>query len=341
MAAAQPFSLLPPLSVPPNAVERGLTALWKRADQELRGGTQQVLVRACTLNLAVVLPRPDLLSEAAEAAAALNVRHPSRTFLLTAEVQAAGVPLETTVSAWCHLPTAGAPPVCCEQVTVMARGEGVRGLRSLLLGLLVPDVPLVMWWRHGLSLDLPLFEELASAADRLILDTAEFSVPAAALRQLAQRSGERSLALTDLAWNRLTCWRELTAQFFDAPDPRQQLNRLDHIRLDVGGGELRPEGLLWLGWIGSRLGWTVTAAQRSERGYLCRFASGSGEVQAEIHTNDAGGSVIQRIELAAGATARFVLDHQCGCVRAAAELPAAVAPPRAVQLHEGEILQML
>ncbi len=340
MEAQHPFALVAPLTVAPNAIERGLTELWQRAEEHLRGDPRSTLIRSCTLNFAVVLARPDLLPQTADTAAAVSVRHPCRMFLLSAEPQAETNPLHATVSVWCHLPAPGAPPVCCEQVTVVARGDAVRGLRSLLLGLLVADVPLVVWWRH-VSLDLPLSEELAAAADRLIVDSAELSMPYAALARLAVRPGQRPLALTDLAWNRLTCWRELTAQFFDAPESRRHLERLDRVTLDMGGAERGAEGLLWLGWLASRLGWTATSAQRSERGYLCTFISRGGDVHAEVRCQAAADAVIRRAEIGAGADVRFVLEHQAGCVRAAAQIPAAGTFARTVPLLSGEIVQML
>lgn len=340
MEAQHPFALVAPLTVAPNAIERGLTELWQRAEEQLRGDPRSTLIRSCTLNFAVVLARPDLLPQAADTAAAVSVRHPCRIFLLSAEPQAEANLLQATVSVWCHLPAPGTPPVCCEQVSVEARGDAVRGLKSLMLGLLVPDVPLVVWWRH-VSLDLPLFEELAAAADRLIVDSAELSMPYAALARLAARPRQRPLALTDLAWNRLTCWRELTAQFFDAPEQRRHLERLDRVTLDIGGAELGAEGLLWLGWLASRLGWTATGAQRSEQGYLCTFTARGSGVHAEVHCHAAAEALIRRVELGAGVDVRFVLEHQSGCVRAAAQIPAAGAPARTVPLRGGEIVQML
>lgn len=328
MEPQQPFALGAPTPVEPNAIERGLTDLWNRADEQLRDTGQRALIRSCTLNFVVVLPRADLIPQAADTAAALTLRHPCRIFLVGAEPQAESGKLESSVSALCHIPTPGGRHICCEQVTVVALGDAVRRLTQLILGLLIPDVPLVVWWRSGLSFDLPLFQGLTHVADRLIVDTAEFDTPAAALARLARLLKQRPLALADLAWNRLTCWRELTAQFFDAAQQRPYLDRLDRVAVEAGGGALPPEGLLWLGWLASRLGWTPTGARAADGGYVCTFDSRAGGVNAEVRSSGADSRTVRRLELAAGGEARFMVEQQqAGYVCATAHVRGVHAAP--------------
>jgi len=342
MEPQQPFALGAPTPVKPNAIERGLADLWKRADEQLRDTGQHALIRSCTLNFAVVLPRAELIQQAADAAAALTLQHPSRIFLVSAEPQAEASTLESSVSALCHLAAPGGRHICCEQVTVVARGDAVRELTPLILGLLIPDVPLVAWWRGGLSLDLPLFRKLTDIADRIVVDTAEFDTPPAALTRLAQALKQGPVALADLAWSRLTCWRELTAQFFDAPQQRPYLDRLDRVALEIGGGVLRAEGLLWLGWLASRLGWTPTGAQALEEGYACAFDSRAGGVNAEVRSSGDDSQMVRRLELAAGGDARFMVEQQRpGCVRATTHVLEQSMPPRIVPLRTYDTVQLL
>ena len=342
MEPQQPFALGAPAAVEPNAIARGLADLWKRADEQLRDTGQHALIRSCTLNFAVVLPHAELIQQATDAAAALTLRHPSRIFLVSVEPQAAASRLEASVSALCHLAAPGGHHICCEQVTVMARGDAVRGLTPLILGLLIPDIPLVVWWRGGLSLDLPLFAQLKDIADRMVVDTAEFDRPPAALARLAQALKQRPVAVADLAWSRLTCWRELTAQFFDAPQQRPYLDRLDRVAAEVGGGAPPPEGLLWLGWLASRLGWTPTGAQASDQGYACMFDSRGGGVHAEVRRSAADGRTVRRLELAAGRDARFMVEQQRpGCVRATTHVHEQSMPPRIVPLRSYDSVQLL
>jgi glucose-6-phosphate dehydrogenase assembly protein OpcA len=342
MEPQQPFALGAPATVEPNAIAHGLTDLWKRADEQLRDTGQHALIRSCTLNVAVVLPRAELIQQAVDAAAVLTLRHPSRIFLVSAEPQAEASKLEASVSALCHLAAPGGRHICCEQVTVAARGDAVRGLAPLILGLLIPDVPLVVWWRGGLSLDLPLFAKLKDTADRMVVDTAEFDRPPVALTRLVQTLKQRPVAVADLAWSRLTCWRELTAQFFDAPQQRPYLDRLDRVAVEIGGGVLAPEGLLWLGWLASRLGWTPAGARALDQGCACMFDSRGGGVQAEVRSGGADGQTVQRLELAAGGEARFMVEQQRpGCVRATTHVHGQSMPPRIVPLRSYDAVQLL
>ena len=342
MEPQHPFALGAPTPVEPNAIERGLTDLWKRADEQLRDTGQRALIRSCTLNFVVVLPRADLIPQAADTAAALTLRHPCRIFLVGAEPQTEAGTLEASVSALCHLAVPGGRHICCEQVTAIALGDAVRRLTQLILGLLIPGVPLVVWWRSGLSFDLPLFQGLTHIADRLIVDTAEFDTPAAALTRLAQLLKQRPLALADLTWNRLTCWRELTAQFFDAAQQRPYLDRLDRVAVETGGGALPPEGLLWLGWLASRLGWTPTGAHAADGGYLCTFDSRAGGVNAEVRSSGADSRTVRRLELAAGGEARFTVEQQqADCVRATTHFREQSMPPRTVPLRSYDTVQLL
>jgi glucose-6-phosphate dehydrogenase assembly protein OpcA len=73
------------------------------------------------------------------------------------------------------------------------------------------------------------------------------------------------MRVSDLNWGRLTSWRTLIASFWDVPDYRPHLDRIDHVEInydppDVAPGEIAPKALLVIGWLASRLGWQVEAA---------------------------------------------------------------------------------
>jgi glucose-6-phosphate dehydrogenase assembly protein OpcA len=71
-------------------------------------------------------------------------------------------------------------------------------------------------------------------------------------------------AVSDLAWARLTPWRELIAQFFDAPAMLAHLDTIERVVIEVetrtGEPVDRTQALLLVGWLGSRLGWQPSAA---------------------------------------------------------------------------------
>ena len=87
---------------------------------------------------------------------------------------------------------------------------------SVVMPLLVPDVPVVTWW-HGEPPEKIANDFLGVVADRRITDVAQSADPVAALRQ---RAGDYAPGDTDLAWTRITPWRTLVARAFDTTEER-------------------------------------------------------------------------------------------------------------------------
>jgi glucose-6-phosphate dehydrogenase assembly protein OpcA len=75
------------------------------------------------------------------------------------------------------------------------------------LPLPVADLPVVLWCRDLRLMDLPGFAGIASLAHRIVLNGAGFDRIQAILAR-GQSAG-------DLAWTRLTRWRELVARIFE------------------------------------------------------------------------------------------------------------------------------
>jgi glucose-6-phosphate dehydrogenase assembly protein OpcA len=341
MDPTQPFALGPPQPVDPAAIERGLARLWEDASRAETGGG---IVRSCTLNFAAVCAGPDGAAAAADVVAAVTLRHPCRTVLLTTLPDAPPAGIEASVSVLCHLPAPGQQHICCEQITVVATGDRVNGLPNLLLALLVPDLPLVVWWRDRPPLGTPLWERLTAIADRVVIDSATCDGPRQFADVATVLDRRPRAALTDLAWNRLTRWRTLTAQFFDAPEQRAWLDRIDRVEIEVCGTATAAETLLWLGWVASRLGWRPTSG-RGDAQRAFYLLHGSGEVQCEVHRYPAAGTyVLHRVALAASGTpgARFTLDRFApDAVRAVVEMAGSAAQSRVVPMEIREVSTLL
>lgn len=130
---------------------------------------------------------------------------------------------------------------------VVMRMYGRLGLHaeSVVMPLLVSDVPVVTWW-HGEPPERIAHDFLGVIADRRITDAAQAADPLAALRQ---RAIDYAPGDTDLAWARITPWRALVA------------GALDTARGEVTGARVvapknEPAAALMVGWLASRLGIT-------------------------------------------------------------------------------------
>ena len=130
----------------------------------------------------------------------------------------------------------------CEAVVMRMYGRLALHAESVVMPLLVPDVPVVTWW-HGEPPQKIANDFLGVVADRRITDVSQTADPVATLRQ---RAADYAPGDTDLAWTRITPWRTLVASAFDTTD--------EHI---VGATILAPHkdptAALMSGWLAARL----------------------------------------------------------------------------------------
>lgn len=254
-----------------DTLERELSRLRRAAVAHARerGNT---LARASVLNLVVYAEREMHARRAARTVSDLALRHPSRAIVVLGDRDRAGV--VASVQLHCHVPQAdGAQPVLYEQILARVRGDFDERVASVVIPLLVPDLPVFLWWTGTPPSDARHLDDLVKLADRFIVDSADFARPDRTLSRVADlaRSG---VGITDLNWARLTPWRELIAQFFDVPAWRPLLDAITGIRagfaVDMDGRDTHPsQALLLLGWLASRLGWRpVEALAPSEAGGL-------------------------------------------------------------------------
>jgi glucose-6-phosphate dehydrogenase assembly protein OpcA len=244
------------VAVDTQAIESALRRLWAEGRQEDRG-----VVRACMANLVVYAGTPAAADEAALAIAEITATHLVRAIVLVSDVTAAAPALRAWLSAHCQLPKASGLRVCCEQVRLEAAGEAVDHLPSAVLPLLVPDLPVIVWWMGDPPFGASLFEQLIETADRLLVDTHSFEEPTFSLARLAalvrQRSGH--LAVSDLNWARLAPWQDQLAQAFDSAETLPYLDRADRMTVHYlrrsGEHGVPEEALLLAGWFLNRLGW--------------------------------------------------------------------------------------
>ena len=103
-----------------------------------------------------------------------------------------------------------------ELVELRLRGHLSQHIASVVLPLLVPDFPVVVWW-PGKAPAVPSEDPVGRLAQRRITDAAAATRP---LKALEERRTSYADGDTDLAWTRITAWRALIAANLDQPhDP--------------------------------------------------------------------------------------------------------------------------
>jgi glucose-6-phosphate dehydrogenase assembly protein OpcA len=61
--------------------------------------------------------------------------------------------------------------VCGEQVTIVAAGAAVDTAASAIEPLVVPDVPVFLWWKDIPHEEDKLFNRLVELTDRVVIDS--------------------------------------------------------------------------------------------------------------------------------------------------------------------------
>jgi len=210
--------------------------------------------------------------EATAAAAAGAAAHPCRLLVVVRRQPDATEPrLDAEVSVGGRLGTG-------ELVVLRMYGPLADHAESVVLPLLAPDTPVVLWWYGDPPARLGA-DCLGVIGERRITDTAAATDPAAALRQ---RAAEYRPGDTDLAWTRITLWRSLLAAALDAVPGRAS-------RAEVHAAAGNPSGALLAGWLSARLGVPVTLAQSAGPGVTAvalDFADGNGGAQLHLDRPD-------------------------------------------------------
>ncbi len=137
-----------------------------------------------------------------------------------------------------------------ETALIRLSGEVVKHPESVVLPLLLPDSPVVVWWPRDHP-DDPANDPIGALAQRRITDAA--AVRTGRSTALQRLCAAYAPGTTDLAWTRLTPWRALLAAALD-----QQ--RLQVRRATVTAERISPSADLLAAWLGDRLKVSVDRA---------------------------------------------------------------------------------
>jgi glucose-6-phosphate dehydrogenase assembly protein OpcA len=202
---------------------------------------------ARVLNLIVVVDR-EWRGEIMNRLEQVGRYHASRTILCDVE------PSRTTIDASVVITVADergtdSATLMRERVILEVGEKHLPNLDTVVDPLVVTDLPTVVWAPHGHPEALDALLHLSQV---VLIDSVNEPDPAAALKRAEELSADAYVV--DLAWLRTTPWRERVASTFDPPRWREELWRIDSVKV-----RHRPDsgaaGILFFGWLACRLGW--------------------------------------------------------------------------------------
>lgn len=214
----------------------------------------------------VVITDDETVGDALKTANLLSREHPSRVI---------GVVLGTSRgTASLHAKVRVGQDTSGESILLRISGELTKHAESVVLPLLLPDSPVVVWWPRNAPTN-PADDPIGKLAQRRLTDAESTTTPVRALRAVASNYSPGD---TDLSWTRLTPWRALLAAALDqATDPVTAG--------EVVAGEDNPAARLLVAWLESRLGVSFTVRH-----------SDTAQIAKVVLSTEGGDVVIERID---------------------------------------------
>src|SRR5260221_6805249 len=151
---ASAVSLSPSKGVEVDRIDKELASMWTNAGDSHEAGASAGVTRACTMNLVVYTTPADDRAKLDDLLDAVNEEHPGRALILVAYRDAVDASIDAYVSMRCRVVGGTGKQICGEQVTIEAGGGLVDTAATAVAPLLVPDVPVYLWWK-----DIPHYED--------------------------------------------------------------------------------------------------------------------------------------------------------------------------------------
>ncbi len=230
-------------------IEKQLAELWRTEKHD----PDKALTKAALWNVVAHTWTGEQHARVTEILARASASVPQRTIVIQADPRG-DARMSSWISANCHL-IAGGKQVCSEEVSIVASGDQVDHVPPLVSALLLPDMPVGVWWVGELPRDHHAYAEtLLEPADRLIYDSAQFH-GREDLELIARIAEETTTAPADLNWARIEEWRAATAALFDPAPMRERLQAIRNVRVFSGGGTsfgALSEALLFVAWMSAQ-----------------------------------------------------------------------------------------
>ena len=217
-------------------------------------------LRTSTMTHIVWCP-PEWRARARATLAGLLERHPARTIFL---IPCPGT--EARIDARAELKDfqlqGVSREVLSEVIELRLRGSTARHPGSVVLPLLVSDLPVFCRWRGEPRWGSEELAEVVGITDRLVVDSSEWRHIPAAYTRLGELFGR--VAVSDIAFSRTLPWRRRLAELWPG------IGTVDKLRVEGP----RADTELVAGWLRSRLRRDITLTRRNAAAVTAMWVDG-------------------------------------------------------------------
>ncbi len=270
-------------TVQPERILRELAGLWASLAKTENPDKSSGVLRACAMTLIVAAEDASDTLNVEQTVGELMHEHPSRAIIL--KPAGSNTELDARVFAQCWMPFGSRQQICCEEIEITTPENTLDEVSRVILGLLAPDLPTVLWCRGQTWFERRGFERIYPLIDKLVLDTCSFRNTGRAFETIrALRQG--GMRVADLAWSRLTMWREMIANTFESGQPRKP-DEVRGIEVRHYGDEPSVATYYFAGWL---------ARAFPNAALEFRAVSGEGQVAGVHLTGDGIEIELKRLE---------------------------------------------
>jgi glucose-6-phosphate dehydrogenase assembly protein OpcA len=261
------------------------------------------------MNLVVVVDR-GFRGEVENRLARVGRYHPSRLVIAAVEEGRTELDAWATVASEDAVHEPGHIAVGRERVEVDIGPQHVEHLDTIVDPLLVTDLTTMVWAPHGHD---DAVDALRRLANIVLIDTQDDPAPRDAFTRAADLTG--SAYVVDLAWLRSTPWRERVAATFDPPAMRRSLGSIEKVTVRHRQ-DSAAAGLLFCGWLASRLGWRPDALGQRGDQLTGHARARRGDVVLTLAPEDMGSPGLGGVTLEMSSGESVSLDRGPGGLRA-------------------------
>ncbi len=161
---------------------------------------------------------PEWQDAARETLAGMAELHPSRTLLLFPQDDGRDA-IDADLSLECYTLAELERHVCSEVIELRLHGRVAQAPASVILPLVLPDLPVFLRWRGQPPFGEPVFEQLVNVVDRLVVDSREWPEAPGCYARLAEIFDR--VAVSDIVWARTLRWRRAIAELEAAANARR------------------------------------------------------------------------------------------------------------------------